>query len=317
MSEHLWFYADSNKQQQGPITFGEIQQLAAKATIQPSTLIWKQGMESWTAASKIEGVFSNPETQTAGPPTPIPVIPSNPYEAPYSGNSTTVSAAGSYPIPYVKKCSFALLLSLFITGAIIGAIGLGIFITDLAEVSGDYETSTNQPEQLSPESWPKDRMNDGTQNFTPPQQTTATKTPSLVGVGVMAIAWVPLVIANILTYIFLYRAWHILQPGGARTSPGKAVGFLFIPLFNFYWIFICYHGWAQDWNRIRNSHSNLTSIPTVSEGLFLAGPIFLLAAVVPFIGLLPLLAGVIIMLIMFFNICTVINAMADASQQPN
>ena len=187
MSEESWFYADSNQQQQGPISFGEIQQLAASGTIQPSTLIWKEGMASWTAASEVQGVYANPGTQTPGPPAQIPEIPSNPYEA----------------------------------------------------------------------------------------------------------------------------------PGGARTSPGKAVGFMFIPFFSLYWIFVCYHGWAQDWNRIRNSHSNLTSMPTVSEGLFMAGPICMLASIVPFIGFLSALAGGIIILIMLFNICKVVNAMADASQQPN
>ena len=117
----------------------------------------------------------------------------------------------------------------------------------------------------------------------------------------------------ILNYVFLYRAWHILQPGKARTSPGKAVGFLFIPLFNLYWVFVSYPGWAYDWNRIRKSHSNLTSMPTVSEGLFLAGPICFFVTSVPLIGLLGL-AYPFIFLIMIARMCKVVNAMADASQ---
>lgn len=44
MTEQVWFYADSNKQQQGPLAFDEIQRLAASGAIQPSTLIWKEGM---------------------------------------------------------------------------------------------------------------------------------------------------------------------------------------------------------------------------------------------------------------------------------
>jgi hypothetical protein len=36
--------------------------------------------------------------------------------------------------------------------------------------------------------------------------------------------------------IFLYRQWSLLQWHGARTTPGKAVGFGFIPLF-------CFYGW--------------------------------------------------------------------------
>ncbi|MBT7216353.1 MAG: DUF4339 domain-containing protein [Verrucomicrobia bacterium] len=302
MAETTWFYADSNQQQQGPITFGEIQQLAANRTIQPSTLIWKEGMAGWTAASEVQGVYGNSATQT--PASPTQAIPSNPYEAPVSANAIEVSPTGAYPIPTVKKCSFALFLGLLITGAIITAIGLVIFMGEFSEGMGG-----NQPEQVN--------FQDDSQNFVSPQQTTTTETPSLVGVFVMLIGGSILFLTMILNYVFLYRAWHILQPGEARTSPGKAVGFLFIPFFNLYWIFVSYHGWALDWNRIRNSHSNLTSMPTVSEGLFMAGPICMLASIVPFIGFLSALAGGIIILIMLFNICKVVNAMADASQQPN
>ena len=302
MAEKTWFYADSNQQQQGPITFGEIQQLAANGTIQPSTLIWKEGMAGWTAASEVQGVYGNSATQT--PASPTQAIPSNPYEAPTSANAIEVSSTGAYPIPTVKKCSFALFLGLLITGAVIMAIGLVIFIGEYSEGAEGY-----QPEQVN--------FQDDSQNLASPQQTITTETPSLVGVFVMLIGGSILFLTMILNYVFLYRAWHILQPGEARTSPGKAVGFLFIPFFNLYWIFVSYHGWALDWNRIRKSHSNLTSMPTVSEGLFLAGPICVLVTIVPLLGVLASLAYPFIFLIMTAKICKVVNAMADASQQPN
>ena len=225
MAERTWFYADSNQQQQGPITFGEIQQLAAKGTIQPSTLIWKEGMAGWTAASEVQGVYGNSATQT--PASPTQAIPSNPYEAPASANAIEVSSTGAYPIPTVKKCSFALFLGLLITGVVITAIGLVIFIGEYSEGTGGY-----RPEQVNSQ--------DDSQNFVSPQQTITTETPSLVGVFVMLIGVSILFLTMILNYVFLYRAWHILQPGEARTSPGKAVGFLFIPFFNFYWIFVTY-----------------------------------------------------------------------------
>ncbi|HCQ79500.1 MAG TPA: hypothetical protein DIV46_05960, partial [Verrucomicrobiales bacterium] len=86
MADQLWFYADSDKQQQGPLAFDEIQRLAASGVIQPSTLIWKEGMIDWTAASEVQGVFPNQVTQTTGPPVQIPEIPGNPYETPSSTN---------------------------------------------------------------------------------------------------------------------------------------------------------------------------------------------------------------------------------------
>jgi hypothetical protein len=53
--------------------------------------------------------------------------------------------------------------------------------------------------------------------------------------------------ANIYFLICLYRCWSILQKLGiARTYPGRAVGFLFVPVFNIYWIFHAIPGLASD-----------------------------------------------------------------------
>ena len=48
----------------------------------------------------------------------------------------------------------------------------------------------------------------------------------------------------------LYRLWTVIQGEDARTTPGKAVGFCFIPLFNFYWLFQAYRGWTLDYNKL-------------------------------------------------------------------
>ena len=48
--------------------------------------------------------------------------------------------------------------------------------------------------------------------------------------------------------VFHYRCWNIIQDGYARTTPGKAIGFLFIPLFNLYWLFVSFYGLTVDMN---------------------------------------------------------------------
>jgi RNA polymerase subunit RPABC4/transcription elongation factor Spt4 len=48
--------------------------------------------------------------------------------------------------------------------------------------------------------------------------------------------------------MLLYQAWKLIPPDIARTTPGKAVGFGFIPFFNFYWIFVSWVGLCQDMN---------------------------------------------------------------------
>ena len=41
----------------------------------------------------------------------------------------------------------------------------------------------------------------------------------------------------VLSYIYIYRMWWMLPASYARTTPGKAVGFCFIPFYNFYFVF--------------------------------------------------------------------------------
>ncbi|MDO4584459.1 MAG: DUF4339 domain-containing protein [Planctomycetia bacterium] len=50
--------------------------------------------------------------------------------------------------------------------------------------------------------------------------------------------------------MLLYNLWKIIPPSIARTTPGKAVGFLFIPLFNLYWIFIAYYVLSKQLNAV-------------------------------------------------------------------
>jgi predicted Zn finger-like uncharacterized protein len=71
---------------------------------------------------------------------------------------------------------------------------------------------------------------------------------SLAGVLLMLAAMVGFNFAAIYGLIALYRCWSVIRGPEARTSPGRAVGFLFIPLFNLYWIFVAVRGLAVDAN---------------------------------------------------------------------
>ena len=57
-----------------------------------------------------------------------------------------------------------------------------------------------------------------------------------------------LILTTIFWCILLYRQWSLLQGHGARVTPGKAVGFGFIPFYCFYWWFVAYAGLAADTN---------------------------------------------------------------------
>lgn len=50
-------------------------------------------------------------------------------------------------------------------------------------------------------------------------------------------------------YMLLYQLWKVIPTDLARTTPGKAVGFNFIPFFNLYWMFVAYEGLGADMNK--------------------------------------------------------------------
>jgi hypothetical protein len=80
-------------------------------------------------------------------------------------------------------------------------------------------------------------------------------------------------------YLLLYRAWAAIQDGNASTTPEKAVGFIFIPFYNFYWVFKAWYGFARDYNFYIERHA--LNIPKLKEGLFLAFCILFICGMVP------------------------------------
>lgn len=67
--------------------------------------------------------------------------------------------------------------------------------------------------------------------------------------GAVILANIPWMAGSILEFFLSYRYWQIIQDGSTRTTPGKAVGFQFIPFFSIYWLFPAYFGLTQDQNR--------------------------------------------------------------------
>jgi hypothetical protein len=94
-------------------------------------------------------------------------------------------------------------------------------------------------------------------------------------------------------YIYLYRAWLCLKPGGlARTTPGAAIGCLFIPFFNMYWIFQAFLGLAKDWNRTMAKYSDLKAAPRMPEGVFLTFCIGCFVPPLAFIMIFPVMSRI-------------------------
>lgn len=133
-----------------------------------------------------------------------------------------------------------------------------------------------------------------------------------MGVGmVMLVSGAVLAIyASIVIFVLYYKMWEAIQDGYARTTPGKAVGFMIIPFFNIYWMFQAFWGFSKDYNSFIARHS----IPAkpLPENLFLIFCIFSLLAAIPYIGGLLGLANMIIFVVLLLKICAGINALANA-----
>ncbi|MCL2120465.1 MAG: hypothetical protein FWH27_18790, partial [Planctomycetaceae bacterium] len=103
----------------------------------------------------------------------------------------------------------------------------------------------------------------------------------------------------------------------ARTTPGKAVGFLFIPIFNFYWIFVAFRGLGKNMNETLRRYGIQYQ---VNEGL---GGIFCILAIfscilpgiftwilywVPYISFLGILVNLAVAIVLVFFFMSVKKA---------
>jgi predicted Zn finger-like uncharacterized protein len=73
--------------------------------------------------------------------------------------------------------------------------------------------------------------------------------------------------STVVRFMLYYKMWAAIQDDEARISPGKAIGFLFVPLLNIFWAVYMFVGFAKDYNDFADRHSIATE--RLSKGLFL------------------------------------------------
>ena len=116
----------------------------------------------------------------------------------------------------------------------------------------------------------------------------ATLAESEVGLVLIILGILPLVVAAVYAWVVLYQLWRFAINESRRNSlvpsiqtPGQAVGYAFIPFYNFYWIFQLYGKLPGDLNmiaRTKGVHGRM------SEGLGIAIPVLTIVGVIPFVG---------------------------------
>jgi len=108
------------------------------------------------------------------------------------------------------------------------------------------------------------------------------------GVLVMMLGLIVILSSSIYFLVVMYRLWNfVIETSKAEgltpsiESPGKAVGFLFIPLFSYYWAFIAFGKLPKDLNAIANKRGFSNGISD-SMGIIIA--VFSVISVIPLLG---------------------------------
>jgi hypothetical protein len=68
-----WYYA-KNGQQMGPVSTEVLTQLATSGQVQPTDLVWREGMPNWAPARTVRAIFPEPPQAV-----PVPVEPAGGY----------------------------------------------------------------------------------------------------------------------------------------------------------------------------------------------------------------------------------------------
>jgi serine/threonine protein kinase len=122
-----------------------------------------------------------------------------------------------------------------------------------------------------------------------------------------------LILFSIMLFIF-GRMWRAIQDGKARATPDSAIAYCFIPLFNLYWAFPVFWGFARDYNRFQQRHCQTDE--RLNETLFLFSSIAYVAGwcLVPvggWLAQLMILLNASLLLPAVSRVCDAVNGLSE------
>ncbi|MFT5905560.1 MAG: hypothetical protein ACI9E1_001158 [Cryomorphaceae bacterium] len=282
MIDQTWYYMDGAGAQQGPITIPQLQSLVASGSITTGTQVWTEALgEQWIPAANVEGLF--PATPSAPAIVAAPTLRT-------PSLVTTISDTSDLQQP-TRAATTPMIASTPTTQAVTGVPVPSSLAAQQGQAASPYESPVADPQQLADGLYPATITKGGSMGFwsmlffggilcmilgamvagtfTQDLEASATGSTLTIGLSLLGLGAASISISGILTYIYLYRAWKCLQPGGATVSPGAAIGFLFIPLFNIYWLFKAVGGLPKQWNTITSSYPNTKNAPKLTMAAFI------------------------------------------------
>jgi hypothetical protein len=139
---------------------------------------------------------------------------------------------------------------------------------------------------------------------------------AITGVLVITASAGCLLAAYIISLVKIYRGWDLIQPlrrldwsESELTTPGMAVGMLFVPFYNLYWNFRAIHGLATKANKYMVISG--VKAPPMNEGMAKTYCIMVLCSLIPCLGYLTLLANVVIYYLVVLDIDKMRAAIQD------
>lgn len=133
--------------------------------------------------------------------------------------------------------------------------------------------------------------------------------PLVLALGVLAYVQF-VVIQTIYNFAILAKMWGAIQDGQTPISAGKAIGFLFIPFFNIYWIFVAWGSFPTHYNNFIERRQ--LNAPRLTSGVFSLFPIMILLAG---IFVLPLLAMPLVFTFVIARTCEAVNELKAATEE--
>lgn len=270
-----WYY-ERDGVRLGPVTQDQILRYLKNGTITPDTMVWNNSMPNWESARR---------TPLLSGGVPGPSDFGGAYGGfVHPGPSTYSTGVSPWPGGYrpeghaihlqpLPRCSFPLYLAINIISSVLLALGVALALSNNGNGSNAVAFSAF----------------------------------FFLALSASGFIW-----ALVLSVVYLYRGWLILERHAvARHTPGTATGLLFVPLFNYYWVFEAVYAWARTYNELGRNRG----FPPVPDAVFLAfsvlfcaWPLIALAfLLIPGFYLAYILAEIILRFLVVFQICKTVN----------
>jgi len=298
-----FYYTDTNGQKQGLISEQHLRTLAAQGVITPDTPLETEGGHKGLAG-QIPGLFDGIKPSFSLPvphaaQSAVNLFCTNCGNA-VSERANACMSCGASPIGHKKFCRYCG-VALNPEQVICVKCGASLTGNSGASARGTFHNSTGLVRRFNTYFmvfWIFAVIEAVCSIFLAMAEVTGgIEEDSLLGLIIFPVA-IPMIVFE---FMLLYQLWKLIPLDIARTTPGKAVGFSFIPVFGFYWWFVAFWGLGKDMNM---TLERLGSWKQVNTGLGLAACILSVVDLVffwlPLVSALVGLAGA-ITLIFFFK----------------